>query len=208
MHVRRPLARLPAGRRREVSRLAKRPLGPIPYVYPIPIVLVGASVDGRPNYATVGDCAIAGIRPALVVVSLGETHQTTRGILEHGTFSVNVPRTADLPLVDYFGQVSGRDVDKSELVHSVFGDLETAPMIESCPVSLECRVRDQCSVEHRRIFIASVVQAHVDERYVGEDGKIAPLGELDPILYALDNSYYRIGPPIGVGYAEASKLRR
>jgi flavin reductase (DIM6/NTAB) family NADH-FMN oxidoreductase RutF len=188
--------------------LAKRPIGSVPYVYPVPIVLVGALVDGRPNYATVGDCAIAGIQPALVVVSLGETHHTTRGIVEHGTFSVNVPTTKDLPLVDYFGQVSGRDVDKSRHVRSVFGDLGTAPMVESCPVSLECRVRDECTVEHRHIFIGSVVQTHVDERHVDEDGKIAPLGELDPILYALDNSYYRIGPAIGVGYAEASKLRR
>jgi len=188
--------------------LPKRPIGSVPYVYPVPIVLVGALVDGRPNYATVGDCAIAGIRPAVVVVSLGETHHTTRGIVEHGTFSVNVPRTADLALVDYFGQVSGREIDKSELVRSAFGELETAPMILTCPVSLECLVVNECSVEHRRIFIGSVVQAHVDEAFLDEDGRVARLGELDPILYALDNRYYRIGPAIGVGYEEADKLCR
>jgi hypothetical protein len=26
--------------------------------------------------------------------------------------------------------------------------------------------------------------------------------KLDPIIYALDNRYYRIGKPIGVGYKE------
>lgn len=29
--------------------------------------------------------------------------------------------------------------------------------------------------------------------------------KLGPILYALDNVYYRIGVPIGVGYQEAKK---
>jgi len=28
------------------------------------------------------------------------------------------------------------------------------------------------------------------------------MSKLDPILYALDNRYYRVGSPIGTGYAE------
>ena len=187
----------------------RRPIGPVPYVYPVPIVLVGALVDGRPNYATVGDCAIMGIQPALLAVSLSETHHTTRGVLEHRTFTVNMPKTGDLALVDHFGQVSGRDVDKSQYVRSFFGDLETAPMIESCPVTIECRVLHEVSIEHRHIFIGAVAQTHVDEGYVteGDEPKVAPLQKLDPILYALDNRYYRIGPVIGEGYKEGQNLQ-
>jgi flavin reductase (DIM6/NTAB) family NADH-FMN oxidoreductase RutF len=186
--------------------MGKKAIGPVPYVYPVPIVLVGALVDGRANYATVGDCAIMGIKPAVVVVSLGESHHTTRGILEHRTFSINIPHTGDLRLVDYFGQVSGRDVDKSKLVRSFSGRTKTAPMIESCPVSLECRVLSEVSVEHRRIFIGAVEEAHVDEAYIGEDGRIAPLPQLSPILYALDNRYYRVGEAIGTGYEEGKSF--
>lgn len=186
--------------------MTKRTIGATPYVYPVPIVLVGALVDGRPNYATVGDCAIMGIRPAVVAISLGQSHHTTRGVTEHRAFSINVPRTQDLALVDFFGQVSGRDVDKSQRVSSFFGELESVPMAEICPVNLECRVVEDVSVEHRRIFVAEVVQTYVDEAYVGEDGRIAPLPELDPILYALDNRYYRVGPQIGEGYKEGSRL--
>lgn len=186
----------------------RRAIGPVPYVYPVPIVLVGALVDGRPNYATVGDCAIMGIKPALLAVSLGEAHHTTRGVLEHRTFSVNMPKTSDLALVDHFGQVSGRDVDKSQYVQSFFGNLETAPMIESCPVTMECRVLHEVIVEHRHVFIGAVAQTHVDEGYVTRDGEpgIASLQELDPILYALDNRYYRVGPVIGEGYKEGRRF--
>jgi flavin reductase (DIM6/NTAB) family NADH-FMN oxidoreductase RutF len=188
--------------------VSRRKLGPIPYVYPVPIVLVGSLVDGKPNYATVGDCAIMGIRPAVVAVSLGVGHHTTRGVLEHRTFGISIPRTEDLALVDLFGQVSGRDVDKSCLVESFFGELGTAPMAAFSPVTLECRVLSELKVDHRHIFVGSVVQAHVDESFIDKDGKVAPLTELDPILYALDNRYYRVGDAIGVGYQEAKALRR
>ena len=187
--------------------MSKRRIGAIPYLYPVPIVLAGAMVEGRPNYATIGDCAIMGIRPPLVAVSLGESAFTTKGILDVGSFSINVPATEQLPLVDYFGTVSGSTVDKSALVESVPGTLPDVPLLAACPVNLECEVLEECVVEHRHVFIAKVVETHVDERFVTDvEGRprIAPLPELDPILYALDNTYYSVGKAIGTGYAEAA----
>jgi len=188
--------------------LAKRTIGSVPFVYPVPIVLVGSLVDGKPNYATVGDCAIMGIKPALVAISLSETHYTTRGVVENRTFGISIPETSQLALVDHFGQVSGRDVDKSQLIDSFYGDLKTAPMAEPCPVCLECKVCSEVTVEHRHIFIGEVAQTHIDEAFVDSEGRVAPLTELDPILYALDNRYYSIGPQIGEGYKEAETLGR
>jgi flavin reductase (DIM6/NTAB) family NADH-FMN oxidoreductase RutF len=189
--------------------MPKRTIGAVPYLYPVPIVLVGAMVEGRPNYATVGDCAIMGIRPAVVAISLGESAFTMRGIVEARAFSVNVPTTEMLPLVDHFGSVSGADVDKDALVGSHPGSALGVPLLAACPVNLECRVVEECAVEHRRIFVARVAETHVDERFVTEtdgDVRIAPVPELDPILYALDNTYYCVGKAIGTGYAEAARL--
>lgn len=188
----------------------KIPLGKTPYVYPIPITLLGANVDGKPNYATVGDVGLMGINPALVCVSSHRDHYTNLGILENGTFSLNFPTTAMLTITDYCGVVSGREVDKSSLFESFYGELHTAPMISECPVNLECRVLQTVSIQHRQMFIAEVHCAYVDEHYlVDRDGKkqIVDLIQLDPILYALDNQYYSIGQPIGVGYREANKWR-
>ncbi len=189
--------------------MSKRGIGAIPYLYPVPIVLIGATVEGRPNYATVGDCAIMGIRPPLVAVSLGESAFTTHGILETRSFSINVPTTEMLPLVDYFGSVSGKDVDKSALVESTPGTIPDVPLLTACPVNLECQVIEECAVEHRHVFVARVVETHIDDRFVTDvDGRprIAPLPELDPILYALDNTYYSVGKPIGTGYQEAERF--
>ena len=63
----------------------------------------------------------------------------------------------------------------------------------------------QVTIEHRRIFVGRVVQTYVDEAYVdgGDAGRaVTDLTVLDPIVYALDNRYYRIGASIGVGYRE------
>ena len=190
--------------------MPKRRIGAVPYLYPVPIVLVGAMVEGRANYATIGDCAIMGIRPPLVAVSLGESAFTTNGILEVGSFSINVPATGQLSLVDYFGTVSGSDVDKSALVESVPGANPDVPLLADCPVNLECEVIEECQVEHRCIFIAKVVEKHVDEHFVTDaEGRpqVAPLQKLTPILYALDNTYYAVGKAIGTGYAEAAEFR-
>lgn len=181
----------------------------LPYVYPIPIALLGANVRGKPNYETIGDLGLMGINPALVCISSHREHYTNAGILENGTFSLNFPTTAMLAVTDYCGIVSGRQVDKSFLFEHFYGALQTAPMITACPVNLECRVLQEFSIQHRQIFVAEVVCTYVEETFVDEQNgnkHIADLTVLDPILYALDNRYYSVGRPIGVGYTEGKKL--
>jgi len=183
--------------------------GAVPLVYPIPIILAGANVNGKPNYATLGDCGVMGINPPLVYISSGQTHYTNRGILENGTYSVNFPSTDMLAVTDYCGIVSGSEVDKSALFETFYGELGTAPMIRECPVNLECRVVKEFSIQHRQIFVGEVTQTHVDEKFVVErEGRqvIADMTRLAPIIYALDNRYYCIGEPIGTGYKEGKEF--
>jgi flavin reductase (DIM6/NTAB) family NADH-FMN oxidoreductase RutF len=199
------------------ENVVKTKLGKLPYIYPIPITLVGANVDGKPNFETIGDVGLMGINPALVYIASHRDHYTNLGILANGTYSINFPNTAMLAQADYCGGVSGRDADpqganpcKAELFEVFYGELETAPMIVACPVSLECRVIQEFSIQKRQIFIAEVVQTYADAQYVIEDGNtrgLVDLTQLDPILYALDNRYYSIGKPIGVGYQEAKRVK-
>jgi flavin reductase (DIM6/NTAB) family NADH-FMN oxidoreductase RutF len=185
-------------------------LGKLPYIYPIPITLVGATVHGKPNYVTIGDTGLMGINPPLVYVSSHRDHYTNIGILENGTFSINFPTTKMLAVTDYCGTVSGRDVDKAILFETVYGETGTAPLIVEYPVNLECRLVQEFSIQHRQVFVGEVVQTYVNEEFVVEqDGHktIADLTQLDPILYALDNRYYRVGSPIGFGYQEAKRVK-
>lgn len=182
---------------------------PLPLVYPVPIVLAGALVHGKPNYATIGDTGLIGISPPLVFISSHVNHHTNIGILEHQTFSISIPSTDMLEKVDFCGIVSGAEVDKSVLFTNFYGTLETAPMIAECPVNLECRVMKEFKIQHRQIFIGEVIATHIEETILianGQHKTLPSLAELDPIIYALDNHYYRIGRQIGTGYQEGQSL--
>jgi flavin reductase (DIM6/NTAB) family NADH-FMN oxidoreductase RutF len=178
----------------------KETLGSVCFVYPVPIVLIGSIVNGKANFAEIGDCAIAGVKPALVVVSVNDNHFTTAGIREHRCFSLNFPTTKHMKAVDYCGNHSGRDVDKSSLFEIESGQNTFCPLIKDFPVNLECEVVHDHQIEHRHIFIAKITQSHVSKEYiVWKDGKphFPELTTLDPILYGLDNAYYSVGNKIG-----------
>ena len=57
----------------------------------IPIVIVGANVNRKPNYMAVGFVGGVNVKPPIVCVSLNKNHHTPKGIIENGTFSINVP---------------------------------------------------------------------------------------------------------------------
>lgn len=182
---------------------------PTPLIYPIPIILAGANVNGIPNYVTLGDVGLMGIKPPLVFISSHINHHTNIGILENNTYSINIPTTKMLDKVDYCGLVSGADVDKSALFTNFYGVLENAPMIEECPVNIECRVIKEFSIKHRQIFVGEVAATHIDENMLILDGgkkALADLTKLNPVIYALDNRYYRIGEAVGIGYEEGQKI--
>ena len=183
-------------------------LGKTPLIYPIPIVLVGAYVEGKINYVEVGDVAIMGIGTPLVAISLNTGHHTTKGIDESGIFSLNIPTAGMIKEADFCGIYSGRDTDKSALFTNSDG-VHGAPFIEECPVNIECKVLKSVTVKNRRIFIAEVLDTIIDEKYtekVNGKTKIADMVKLDPLIYSLDNKYYRIGGAVGEGYAEGRKL--
>lgn len=189
----------------------KAKLGPIALIYPIPIALAGANVKGRANFATIGDCGIMGLNPPLVYISLHVDHFTTKGVIENHAFSINIPCSDQMSLVDYCGIVSGRQIDKSKLFKIFHGELGCVPMIEECRVNLECRVVKGFRIEQRQILVGRVIQTYIDEAFIEEqDGRqvVADMRRLDPIIYALDNRYYRIGESIGVGYQEGRSIHR
>ncbi|MHA1968418.1 MAG: flavin reductase family protein [Candidatus Hodarchaeales archaeon] len=195
----------------KISMIKKVKMGKRPIIYPIPIILAGSQINGSPNFETLGDVGIMGLEPPIVYISSGQNHYTNKGILEHGTFSINFPSTSLLTKTDYCGSVSGHDVDKSDIFSVFFGELETAPMIRECPVNLECRVIKEFSIQHRQIFIGEVVQSHVSKEFTVDNGRnlgIVDMRKLDPIIYALDNRYYKIGEIIGIGYQESKKFSR
>jgi flavin reductase (DIM6/NTAB) family NADH-FMN oxidoreductase RutF len=78
----------------------------------------------------------------MMAVALNLVHYTSEGIRENRTFSVNIPSRDKMEITDYCGIVTGRKKDKSNLFKIFFGKTKTAPMIEQCPLCIECKLTD------------------------------------------------------------------
>jgi flavin reductase (DIM6/NTAB) family NADH-FMN oxidoreductase RutF len=108
--------------------------------YPMPCVMVGANVRGKPNFLTVAWFSTVNGKPPYLMISLGKAHYTNSGIKENGTFSVNIPSATMAEVTDYCGLVSGKKYEKSALLETFYGKVKTAPMIRECPFNVECKV--------------------------------------------------------------------
>ena len=84
------------------------------FLSPLPIALIGALVDGHPNFLVIGYSAPFNFGKHLFF-SIYKKRYTLKGILEHKAFSVNIPHTGMAEVTDYCGIVSGKNRDKSKL---------------------------------------------------------------------------------------------
>ena len=122
--------------------MRKITIGPQTLIYPMPAFLIGANVAGKANFMTAAWSGIANSNPPMVTVAFQHHRHTYKGVKENGTFSINVPTEEQVKETDYCGIVSGTKQDKTgDCGFTVFyGQLKTAPLIEQCPVNLECKV--------------------------------------------------------------------
>lgn len=60
-------------------------IGTNTFVYPNPVTLLGANVEGRANFMSLGWVSRVNAQPPLVGVGVGKVHHTVRGILENKT---------------------------------------------------------------------------------------------------------------------------
>lgn len=181
--------------------MEKQTMGAKPYLLPMPIVLAGATIDGKENYMPVAFCGILQFSPAMIGVSIGPSHYTSKAIKQNQGFSVNIPSTKEIEITDYCGMISGTKCDKSVLFENFYGKLENVPMIKECPVNLECKLVSVINLGgSHELFIGEIVESYIDDNCLN-DGK-ANIKEIDPFLYLFDkNEYVKVGDFIGKAYS-------
>ncbi len=167
-------------------------IDPKTYLYPMPTILLGSSVKGKPSYNTIAYCGIVSHNPPAISAASNKRHYTNIGIRENKTFSINIPSADMVKVTDYCGIVSGHDVDKSVLFDSFYGELETAPMIMECPLNLECRLVETVTLLNWEAFIGEIAAVYTSEEYM-TDG-LLDITKIDPIIFAMhEYNYYRLG---------------
>jgi flavin reductase (DIM6/NTAB) family NADH-FMN oxidoreductase RutF len=171
-------------------------------VGPFPAMLVGAMVNGKPTYTTVGAGGCVCLEPVLCV-SLKNTHYITEGILQTDCFSVNIPGAALVKEMDYCGIASGRNADKSSLFTAFFDPVGSAPMIADCSLNFLCKVCDRKEIRGFTMFFGEIAAAFVNEDCMTE-GKIDPI-KIDPIIM-LGRNYCSLERVIGQPFSEGRNI--
>ena len=167
-------------------------LGPQTLLYPMPAVLVGAVIDGKPNFMTAAWCAIASHKPPAVAVALYQKRYTLKGIRQKGVFSINVPSTVMAKKVDFCGIYSGTNRDKSGIFDLFDGSLQDVPLVKNCPVNLECKVLKMVEVGSHVLVVGEIIETYVDETCM--KGDIPDPLKIDPLIYLpKTRTYHRLG---------------
>ena len=189
--------------------MAKVLMGPQTLIYPMPVLLVGANVDNKPNFMAVAWGGIAGGEPPMISVGIRPQRYTYKGIRENLTFSVNVPSTDMVKEADYCGIVSGSKVNKVEACQFkvFYGKLDNAPLIEQCPINLECKVVHILDLGSHALVIGRIEETHVSEDCL-TDGK-PDVDKVKPMSYVMSPAtrYQTLGEVLAKAFSIGKQLK-
>ena len=191
--------------------MAKQTWKPGNMVYPLPaaMVSVGCS-DGRTNIITIAWTGTICTNPAMLYISVRPERYSYDMVKESGEFVLNLTTEGLAKATDYCGVRSGKDVDKwkeTGLTKGKANELAYAPIIEECPVNIECKVIEIKELGSHHMFLAEVVSVQVSEEYLDEKGKFC-LNETGLMAYS-HGEYKSLGNTIGTfGYSVKKDVRK
>jgi len=172
--------------------MSKISLKPGPYVLPMPVVLVGATVSGRHNFMPAAFLGIMNYDPPIVAAGLSPTHHTCDGIAENGAFSLNLPGPDMVEVTDWCGLQSGKETDKSGLFEIFTEKLDLAPMIRRCRLNIECRLVRTVELSIDTVYFGEIVGVYADEDAV--KGESPDWRKVDPLIFTFpDKGYWKLG---------------
>lgn len=169
--------------------------------------LLGTHVNGTVNFMALAWLTRVNFDPAMLGICVGNGHASNRAVRETGEFSVNVPDRTMLEATDYCGITSANREDKSRLFEVFYGRLKAAPMIASCPLTMECRVSKSVDLPTNTFFIAEIIAIHCEQNCI-TDGK-PDVEKMRPFLLTMpDNRFWSVGDQAGSAWKDGAKYRQ
>ena len=172
----------------------KKNLGAQLALYPCPVIVVGAMVNGKPTWTLVAHAGT--VAHSHLMVSLVHAHYINQGITETKKLSVNVVDESWLKKADRMGTVSGKKEDKSTAFEYTMGE-NGSPLISEAKISIECEVDGNYELENFDNFICKILATYADESVLNKDGKI-DYNVFKPVLFEFPTyEYFKVGEKAG-----------
>lgn len=166
---------------------------------PVPAVLVGTGGNGfKNNLITIAWAGIVCSTPPMLSISVRPERFSYEALEKTGEFTVNIPLARQAAVVDWCGVVSGRDHDKfaEQNLTAVSGSQVTAPLVEECPLNLECKVKEIIKLGSHDMFIAEIMAVQVSEEFILENGRL-DLEHDGGVLGYAHGHYFALGECLG-----------
>jgi len=114
-------------------------------------------------------------------------------------FVINLPSEEMVRKVDACGVLSGKGTDKFSLMgwKQVPAQKVKPPLIDECPVQMECKVKEIISLGSHGLFLSEIVALHVKEEVQKEKGRIDITQVLPMVFCPGANEYWNLGKCIG-----------
>jgi len=184
--------------------IMKKSLGAKTIIYPTPVLAVGTyDKSGKANVMTAAWAGICCSAPPCIGVSLRKATYTYGNIMKRKAFTISVPSEDQVKQADYFGMVSGRDVDKFSAagLTPVKSELVDAPYVEEFPLVLECRLLNAVEIGLHTQFIGEIMDVKAEAEFLGDDG-LPDIEKVRPIIFAPEGrSYHGVGKYLGKAFS-------
>ncbi|MFZ7120867.1 MAG: flavin reductase family protein [Eubacteriaceae bacterium] len=142
---------------------------------PVPKVLVSCrGVNKENNVLAVGYCGNCSYDPPMVMVGIVPSRYSYNLIKESGCFVVNLVGEEYKEVFNYMGSHSKRDEDKLEKMNVKLseGVKVDAPILDDCPVNIECKVVDSIITGSHEMFVGKIEYVHADGELLDDKGNI------------------------------------
>jgi flavin reductase (DIM6/NTAB) family NADH-FMN oxidoreductase RutF len=186
--------------------MSKFKLSPQALIYPNPAVIVGSNVDGRANFMTAAWCGVACSDPPAVAVAIRPSRYTYKGIKQNSTFAINIASVDLVHETDYCGIRPGSEVDKARICgfRVFYGKTASAPLIEQCPVNLECSVIHLIELGSHVLVVGRVEDTYVSEDCL-TDGK-PDADKIRPFAF-IAGQYRAMGETVGKAFGAGLEIK-
>ncbi len=141
---------------------------PFSALAPLPITMVGCRMGDKENIITVSWIGVMNSEPEMIGIGIRPERYSHDLIGDSGYFTVNVPSADLYREMMLCGTKSGRDVDKwkETRLTKAYGKTNV-PMIEECPISIECEVIRELELPSHRLFLGKSEGAYIDDKFCG-----------------------------------------
>ena len=140
---------------------------------PMPKIIVSCrGKNGKDNALAVAYCCNCSFDPPMIMVGIVPSRYSYGLIKESGCFVVNLVSRENSDMFHYMGSHSGRDENKMAAVSVKEAVKINAPLLDACPVNIECSVVDSIKTGSHEMFVGKVEYVHAESGLVDETGNI------------------------------------